>query len=297
MRPRDLAELIALAALWGGSFLFMRLAVQAFGPVAVAALRVTGAAVMLLPLLAIRGEVQALRQHWRPIAIVGLTNSALPFFAFAYAALSIDAGVLAIFNSASPLFAAVIAWLWLADRMTAARVLGLVVGFAGVVWIAVYKAGLNGAGTVWAILACVAAALCYGVSPNLAKRHLAGVPPLAIATGSQIAAAVFLAVPALLAWPKTTPAASGWLIVAALAFFCTGLAYILYFRLIANAGPANAISVTYLVPIFAVAWGALFLGETLTWPIVAGCAVVFSGTALATGVVKPRWPSRPSKHA
>ena len=297
MRPRNLAELIALAALWGGSFLFMRMAVPAFGPVAVAALRVTGAAMMLLPLLAARGELGALRQHWRPIAIVGLTNSALPFLAFAYAALSIDAGVLAIFNSASPLFAAVIAWRWLADRMTSARVLGLFVGFAGVVWIAVYKAGLHGAGTVWAILACLAASLCYGVSPSLAKRYLSGVPPIAIATGSQVAAAAFLVVPALLAMPATMPAASGWLVVAALAFFCTGLAYFLYFRLIANAGPANAISVTYLVPIFAVAWGGLFLGETLTWPIVAGCAVVFAGTALATGVVRPRWPSRRSTPA
>ena len=289
MRPRDVAELIALAALWGGSFLFMRLAVPAFGPVAVAALRVTGAALMLVPLLALRGELGALRRHWRPIAVVGLTNSALPFLAFAYAALSIDAGVLAIFNSASPLFAAVIAWLWLADRMTPSRGLGLVIGFAGVVWIAAYKAGLHGAGTIAAILACIAAAVCYGVSPSLAKRYLSGVPSLAVAAGSQVAAAAFLAVPALLAWPAAMPAASGWLVVAALAFFCTGLAYILYFRLIANAGPANAISVTYLVPIFAVAWGGLFLGETLTWPIVAGCAVVFAGTALATGVIRPRW--------
>ena len=292
MRPRDLVELIALAALWGGSFLFMRLAVPAFGPVAVAALRVAGAALMLVPLLAARGELGALRRHWRPIAVVGVTNSALPFLAFAYAALSIDAGVLAIFNSASPLFAAVIAWLWLADRMTAPRVLGLVIGFTGVVWIAAYKAGLHGAGTVWAVLACLGAALCYGVSPNLAKRHLSGVPSLAIAAGSQVAAAAFLAIPAVFAWPLVTPASGSWLVVAALAFFCTGLAYILYFRLIANAGPANAISVTYLVPIFAVAWGGLFLGETLTWPVVAGCAVVFAGTALATGVVKPRWRPR-----
>jgi drug/metabolite transporter (DMT)-like permease len=288
LRPRDLAELIALAALWGGSFLFMRLAVPAFGPVAVAALRVAGAALMLVPLLAARGELGALHRHWRPIAVVGLTNSALPFLGFAYAALSIDAGVLAIFNSASPLFAAVIAWLWLADRMTGSRVLGLVIGFAGVVWIAAWKAGLHGAGSLPAVLACLAAALCYGVSPNLAKRHLSGVPPLAIAAGSQVAAAAFLAVPALLTWPAAMPSANGWLVVAALAFFCTGLAYILYFRLIANAGPANAISVTYLVPIFAVAWGGLFLGETLSWPIVAGCAVVFVGTALATGVVRPR---------
>ncbi|MGZ5241282.1 MAG: DMT family transporter [Caldimonas sp.] len=296
MRPRDAAELIVLAALWGGSFLFMRLAVPAFGPVAVAALRVAGASLMLLPLLALRGEFGALLKHWRPIAVVGLTNSALPFLAFAYAAISIDSGVLAIFNSATPLFAAVIAWLWLADRMTPWRVVGLGIGFAGVVWIAAYKAGLHGGGTVWAILACLGATLCYGVSPSLTKRYLGGVAPLAVATGSQVAASAFLAVPAAFAWPTVAPAAALWLVIAALAFFCTGLAYILYFRLIANAGPTNAVTVTYLVPIFAVTWGGLFLGETLTWPLVAGCAVVFAGTALATGILRPRLaPPRPKQ--
>ena len=291
MRPRDIAELFALAALWGGSFLFMRVAVPEFGPVAVAALRVAGASILLVPLLVARGEASALAAHWRPIAIVGVTNSALPFLGFAYAAQSIDAGVSAIFNSATPLFAAVIAWLWLADRMTGARVLGLVIGFAGVVGIALYKAGLHGGGTVPAILACLAATVCYGVSPSLAKRHLSGVPPLAVAAGSQLSASALLAVPALLAWPAAAPTAKGWLLVAMLAFFCTGLAYILYFRLIANAGPANAVAVTYLVPIFAVVWGGLFLGETMTWPLVAGCAVVFLGTALATGMLPLRLSS------
>ena len=288
MRPRDVAELIALAALWGGSFLFMRIAVPAFGPVAIALLRVAGATLLLWPLLAARGDLGMLRRRWRPIALLGLTNSALPFLGFAYAAISIDSGVLSIFNSASPLFAAVIAWLWLADRMTPARIVGLGLGFAGVVWIAVYKAGLHGGGTVPAILACLGAALCYGVSPSLTKRYLSGVPPLAVATGSQVSATAFLALPAFLAWPATPPAPTAWLVVAALAFFCTGLAYVLYFRLIANAGPANAIAVTYLVPIFAIAWGSLFLDETPTWPLLGGCAVVFLGTALATGIVRPR---------
>lgn len=288
MRPRDVAELFALAALWGGSFLFMRVAVPEFGPVAVAALRVAGASLLLVPLLAARGEVPALVAHWRPIAVVGITNSALPFLGFAYAAQAIDAGVSAIFNSATPLCAAVIAWFWLGDRLSPARVLGLVIGFAGVVGIAVYKAGVHGGGTVPAILACLAATVCYGISPSLTKRHLSGVPPLAVATGSQLSATALLAVPALLAWPAAAPTAASWGLIALLAFFCTGLAYILYFRLIANAGPANAVSVTYLVPIFAVLWGGLFLGETLTWPLAAGGAVVFLGTALATGMLPLR---------
>ncbi len=291
MRRRDVAELLALAALWGASFLFMRVAVPAFGPVALAFLRVFGAALMLVPLLAARGELASLRRHWRPIAVVGFVNSALPFLCFAYAALTINAGVSAIFNSATPLFAAIVAWLWLGDRMTPLRVLGLAIGFAGVLWLGADKAGFGADGSASAITACQLATMSYGIAPSLTKRHLSGVAPLAVAAGSQVAAAVFLAVPAALAWPAVAPSASAWLMMALLAFLGTGLAYLLYFRLIANAGPANAVAVTYLIPIFAVAWGGLFLGERLTLPLIAGCAVIFVGTALATGML-PRRPAR-----
>lgn len=288
MRPRDAAELIALAALWGGSFLFMRVAVPAFGPVALAFLRVFGAALMLVPLLAARGELAALRRHWRSIAIVGLVNSALPFLCFAYAALTINAGVSAIFNSATPLFAAIVAWLWLGDRMTPLRVVGLAIGFAGVLWIGWDKADFGPGGSAWAIGACLLATMSYGIGPSLTKRHLTGVPPLVVAAGSQVAAALFLAVPAALSWPALAPSTHAWLMVALLAFLGTGLAYVLYFRLIANAGPANAVAVTYLIPIFAVVWGGVFLDERLTLPLVAGCIVIFIGTALATGVLSGR---------
>jgi len=288
LRRRDVAELLALAALWGGSFLFMRVAVPAFGPLALAFLRVFGAALMLVPLLAARGELASLRRHWRPIAVVGFVNSALPFLCFAYAALTINAGVSAIFNSATPLFAAIVAWLWLGDRMTPLRIAGLAIGFAGVLWIGWDKADFGPGGSAAAIGACLLATMSYGIAPSLTKRRLGGVPPLAVAAASQVAAALFPAVPALLAWPAQAPSAPAWGMVALLAFFGTGLAYLLYFRLIANAGPANAVAVTYLIPIFAVAWGGLFLGERLTLPLIAGCAVIFVGTALATGMLPRR---------
>ena len=288
MRPRDIVELVALAALWGGSFLFMRVAVAEFGPVALVFLRVAGAALLLVPMLAVRGELAALRRHWRPIAVIGLTNSALPFLCFAYAALSITAGLSAIFNSATPLFAAIVAWLWLGDRMTPLRVLGLAIGFAGVIWIGWDKADFRPGGSAWAIAACLLATMSYGVSPSITKKKLATAPPLAIAAGSQVAAALLLALPAALFWPATAPSAHAWLMAGLLAIFGTGLAYILYFRLIANAGPSNAVAVTYLVPLFAVLWGGVFLDERLTLPIVLGCAVIFLGTALATGVLRPR---------
>ena len=292
MRRRDIAELLALAALWGAAFLFMRVAVPAFGPLALAFLRVFGAALVLVPLLAVRGELATLRRHWGTIAVVGFVNSALPFLCFAYAALTLNAGVSAIFNSATPLFAAIVAWLWLGDRMTPLRVVGLAIGFAGVLWIGWDKADFGPGGSAGAIGACLLATMSYGIAPSLTKRRLSGVPPLAVAAGSQVAAALFLAVPAALAWPAQAPSAPAWVMVALLAFFGTGLAYLLYFRLIANAGPANAVAVTYLIPIFAVVWGGVFLGERLTLPLVAGCAVIFIGTALATGMLPARLPRR-----
>ncbi|MGZ8259932.1 MAG: DMT family transporter [Caldimonas sp.] len=288
MRRRDVAELVVLAALWGASFLFMRIAAPAFGPVALVFVRVAGAALLLVPLLASRGELAALRAHWRQVAIVGVLNSALPFLCFAYAALSITAGLSAIVNSTTPLFAAVLAWLWLGERMTSLRIAGLLVGFAGVVWIGWDTADLRPGGSTWAIAACIVGALSYSIAPSYTRRRLGGVPPLAVAAGSQLGAAMLLVLPALAFWPEVGPATNDWLAAAALAVLCTGIAYILYFRLIANAGPVNAVAVTFLIPLFAVLWGGIFLGERLSLPIVAGCAVIFLGTALATGIVAPR---------
>ena len=288
MKNSDVSELLALAAIWGASFLFVRMGAAEFGPVALAALRVIGAALFLMPLLAMRGEFGVLRRHWRAIFVVGITNSALPFLLFAYAALSITAGLAAIFNAASPLFGALIAWLWLRDKPTPPRIAGLAIGFAGVLWLAWDKASFKPGGTGWATLACVGAALLYGFSASLTKRRLSGVAPMAVAAGSQLAAALVLAVPAALWWPSVAPSSTAWLTIALLAVLCTGLAYLLYFRLIAHVGPANAIAVTFLIPAFAVLWGWLLLDERIGISMVVGCAVILIGTGLATGLLKPR---------
>ncbi len=290
MKSTDLAELVGLAALWGASFLFMRMGATEFGPFALAAVRVVGATLFLLPLLQWRGQMNVLRQHWQAIFIVGITNSALPFLCFSYAAMSITAGLSSIFNAASPLFGAVIAWLWLKDRLTPSRVVGLAIGFAGVLWLAWDKASFRPGGSGWAVVACLVATLLYGVSANFTKKHLTGVAPLAVAAGSQLSASLVLLLPALVWWPAVVPSNSAWLAAGLLALACTGVAYVLYFRLIANIGPANAIAVTFLIPVFAVLWGWLFLAEELTLSMVAGCGVILVGTGLATGVL--RWPAR-----
>ncbi|MBL8334055.1 MAG: DMT family transporter [Rubrivivax sp.] len=291
MKPSDLAELVLLAALWGASFLFMRIGAPEFGTWALVFLRVGLASALLLALLAWRGQTAALRSHWRPLAVVGVMNSALPFLLFTLAALTLNAGLSGIFNATAPLWGALIAWLWLGDRPGLWRGLGLLVGFVGVAALgwdkASLKPGEHGVSPAMGVLACIAATACYGFAANYTKRALTGVAPLAVATGSQLAATVVTAVPAALAWPATAPSARAWAAVVALALACTGLAYLLYFRLIAHLGPARAIAVTYLIPLFAIAWGAWFLAEAVTPAMVGWGAVVLLGTALATGLIKP----------
>ena len=290
MKASDIAELLALAAIWGASFIFMRIGAGEFGAVPLAALRIAGGALLLWPLMVAHGQGGELRRHWRAIAVVGLLNSALPYALFAYAALAINAGLSSILNATAPLWGALVAWWWLNDRLTRGRTLGLLIGFAGVVWLAWDKAsvkpGEHGVSAAMAIGACLLATLCYGFSANFTKHKLAGVPPLAVAAGSQAAGALLLALPALWLWPATMPGAAAWWSMAGLAFVCTGLALLMFFRLIARLGAARAITVTFLVPVFGVLWGALFLHEALTGTMAAGCAVILLGTGLVTGALR-----------
>ena len=292
MKTADGAELLALGALWGASFLFMRLGAAEFGPVVLATLRVGLASLALLPLLVWRGQGAALRTHWRAIAFVGVVNSALPFVLFSVAALAINAGLSAIFNATAPLWGALVAWAWLGERLNRSRVVGLAIGFAGVLWLgwdrASLQAGKHGVSAVLAIGACLLATLCYGFAVHYVRRRLPNVPPLALAAGSQVAATAVLLLPAVWLWPRTPPSAVAWASAAALALLCSALAYLLYFRLIARLGATGAVSVTYLIPVFGLLWGALFLGERLTPTMLFGCAVVLLGTALATGLLKER---------
>ena len=296
MKQRDLIELFTLGGLWGASFLFMRLGAADFGPLALVFVRVAGAAVMLTPVLLLRGEGPVLRQHWRAIAMVGVMNSALPFVLFAVAALVLTTALMSVFNATASIWGALVAWLWLRERLTPLRVLGLVIGTLGVVDLAWgkadFKPGALGISPALGIAACIAATVCYGIGSNLSRRYLVGVPPMAVAAGSQLAASAVLLLPAIWAWPTQPLAPGAWLNAIALAVLCTGLAYVLYFRLIAHAGASNAMSVAFLIPGFAMLWGWLVLAEQPTLQMLVGCAVILLGTALSTGLL--RLPRRPA---
>jgi drug/metabolite transporter (DMT)-like permease len=285
-------DFVLLAAIWGSSFLFTRMAVVEFGPVPTAGLRVAIAATSLLPMLWLRGLAPVLRRNWRPIFVVGLLNSAIPFACFAFALLAITTGLSAILNATVPLFGAVVAWLWLKDRPAHSRILGLVIGFAGVAMLAwdqaTFKPDASGIAPGWAVLACLFATMCYALAASATKRYLGGLPALVTAAGSQIAATVALVLPTIWFWPARLPSVHAWLGLVMVGVACTGIAYVLYFRLIEQTGPARALAVTFVVPVFAVIYGAVFLGESVTgWMLFCG-GVIVCGTALSTGLLALR---------
>jgi drug/metabolite transporter (DMT)-like permease len=288
LRSKDLVELITLAAIWGGSFLFLRIAAPEFGPVALITVRCALAALLLFVLVANRGKIGQLIVNWKKLLILGLINSCLPFLLFAWASLHIPTGIASILNATVPLFGAVVAVLWLGDRINGTRVIGLVLAFAGVVVLMWGQGKMGNANSLWAIAACLLAGLLYGISSNYTKRYMSGTDPLINAAGSQISASFFLLPVVGFFLPTTMPSNNAWVAAILLSVVCTALAYILFFRLIANIGPTKAVTVTFLIPVFGCLLGGIVLGEALTYTMVLGGLIVVAGVSLAIGL----WPKR-----
>lgn len=288
MKTRDVIELLLLAAIWGSSFLFMRVASPEFGPIPLVEIRVAIAAIFLVIVLAWRsgrGGLRGLLGKTVPMTFLGAVNSALPFSLFSYATLYVTAGFAAVVNASSPLFGALVAYLWFREGLSRPRILGLGIGFLGVVVLVWGNISFRGDGNGWAVVAALSASLAYGICANYTKRHLRGVDPIVTASGSQIAATVVLLPLAIRYWPATTPSFMSWVSAIALGIMCTGVAYIFYFRLLEHVGPTRALAVTYLIPLFGMIWGLVFLGEGITRNMIAGCAVILLGTALTTGTL------------
>jgi drug/metabolite transporter (DMT)-like permease len=285
MRFSDVVDLLVLSALWGASFIFMRIAAPELGPVVLGFMRAAIAALFLLPFLLLRAGTTDIKTHWKKLAMVGILNSAIPFFLLAFATLSLSGGFASIVNATAPLWAAVIAWIWLSEKLDGSRTAGLIIGFAGVVVLVWNKAGIDLPGVFLAVLAAISAAFFYGLGANFTKRYMQGINTLVVASGSMVAAAIVLLPGAMLYWPADPVSTQAWVAISIMGIASTGIAYVLYFRLIVNVGPAKAITVTYLVPGFAVIWGAMFIDEKLTMNMVIGCAIILTGTALATGML------------
>ena len=275
MRRGDVARLALLGAIWGGSFLFIRIVSPAIGPMLTADLRMLVAGVALATWFRLAGFDPQWRRWLREYVIAGLLTSGIPFLLFAYAALSLTAGQMSVLNATSPMWGALMAAAFLGERLTARRVTGLAFGVAGVALIA--RPGGDGAPLV-AVAACLGAAWCYGFTGAYLKRWARAAPAKGMAVGTQVTAGLIL-LPLVAAFPPSAPPSP--LVVAcvlALGLVCGAVAYLLYFRLIQDVGPAGALTVTYLTPLFGMLWGALFLGETLTVSMLAGAALVILGT-------------------
>jgi len=278
MRPADTARLVLLAAIWGASFLFNRITAPAIGPVLTAELRTLIAGIALAAYFAISGYDVEWRRWWRHYLVVGIFSSALPFLLWAYAALSVTAGVLSVLNATSPMWGALCGALLLRERMSRRRVVGLAVGIAGV---ALVTSPAGGATFHYpAVAAALTAAFSYGLIATYIRRWASNVPSRGMAAGSQFAAGILLIPLIPLSPPTAVPAPLIVVSILALGLLCGAVAYLLYFRLIADIGATGALTVTYLIPLFGVLWGALFLGETITLPMLAGGGLVVLGTVL-----------------
>ncbi|MEZ5658239.1 MAG: DMT family transporter [Burkholderiaceae bacterium] len=283
-------EFIALAAIWGASFLFIRVAVPQFGPAPLMWLRCLIGALTLTPLLFWGSGLSGLRKLGGRAIALGLCNSALPFLLFGFAAERLPAAVLSVLNATAPFWAAVVAFFWLGERLGPRQVAGLGLGFIGVVILVLGMPARGDMvvadGAVAGVVIALLATLSYGVAANYTRRRLTDVDPRINAVGSQWAAASWLLIPGTLAWPAVWPDAQAWGALIVLGVLCTGLAYLLFFRLIHGLGPARAITVTYLIPAFGMAWGALFLAEVITPAMVLGAVVIVLGTALTSAATR-----------
>lgn len=271
-------ELAVLGAIWGASFLFMRVAADDFGAVPLVEMRLGLGALVLLPFLWHARASFPLRL-WPKLALIGLINSALPFVLFAWAAQRAPAGVGAIANALTVLFTALVGAMFFGERIGGRRALALLVGFAGVVVLASGKvAGMSiGAATA----AGAVAALLYGLGINLVRRHLAGLPAAAVAAATLGSAALLMMPFALASWPARAIPQASWLSAIALGVLCTGAAFVLYYRLIARIGANRASTVTYLIPLFGVGWAWLLLGEPLTWPMAIAGSMILGSVAIS----------------
>jgi drug/metabolite transporter (DMT)-like permease len=266
--------LLVLAALWGASFLFMRVAVPELGPVVLADGRVVVAGGALLAYAAAIGARPALRARWRDYLLLGTINAALPFALLAAAELEIEASLAAVLNAMAPMCGAIVGAVWLGRRITAGALVGLVLGVAGVALVVGLSPFTIDLPFILAVLACLAAAFGYGIGANLVRERFAGEPPLTIAIGQQLCAAVVLLPIIPFAPLRSAPDALDIACLLALALGSTGVAYLIYFRLLAELGATGGMTVIFVVPVFGVLWGALFLHEAIHLSTVVGGAVI-----------------------
>jgi drug/metabolite transporter (DMT)-like permease len=290
VRTKSIIDFILLAACWGGSYLFIRLTVGYVTPMVMTESRlIVGTIGIGLIALFNRDWLSHLipyRKDLSKIIAISLFNSVIPFGLFAYAMQTLNAGLGAILNSTSPIWAAVIGAIWLKDRLSFSRIFGLMMGVVGIVILMWGKAHFSTGGLALPFICCMGLTFCYGLASNLIKVYGQDMHSMSLTFSSLFIGAAMLAIPAWMELPQEPLPISVWVGILGLGIFSTAVGYILFFRLVKDTSPSIAISVTFLVPVFSVIWGFIFLDEQPTLQMFVGGLIIVLGTSLAVGLVK-----------
>jgi drug/metabolite transporter (DMT)-like permease len=280
MRTAETASLLAMAALWGGSFVFQRALVPLYGPVPLTFLRLFFAgSFLLLVAWASRRPLPFAKGFWLLLGI-GLLTSAVPYTLFAFGAKTLSSALLAVMNATAPMFGAVFSVIWLAERLRPVQIVGLLVGTAGVAVVSEAWTAQVTAEAWTAIVACLLAAACYGLSGVVMKRRGGGLSALDLAIGGQAMGAVALLGPAAATWPAQATFDGRLAVAAVFGVTCSALPFLLYTWLLNRVGPTRALTVTFLIPVFGALWGWAILAETIHPVQLVGGAVILVGTYL-----------------
>jgi len=288
MRSADLLRLIVLAAIWGGSYVLMRVVAPVLGGTGTAWVRIFIAGLLLCVYAAAIAAPLEWKKWWKQYLVVGILNSAIPFSLIGFAMKTLPASYGAVLNALSPLFGAIFTALMLGEALTPRKLAGVVLGFAGVALLVRLGPVEVTPALLFAAGSCVLATASYGYVSVYTKKYVGGAPNLGLATGSLLLPAIplgFVAIPTL---PSEVPSTTVIVATLLLAIACSAIAYLLYFRLIRDVGPTKAISVTFLIPVFGMLWGVAFLGEVITLTTVIGALTIFAGMALVLGLKIPR---------
>tara|TARA_R110002012_G_scaffold52905_5_gene135937 strand:+ start:793 stop:1698 length:906 start_codon:yes stop_codon:yes gene_type:complete len=286
MSSADALRLILLSSLWGLSFIFMRVAAPEFGAVPLVLVRMGVGALLLLPLLMSLRYLRLIWQHKGALLLLGLVNHVLPFSLLALATTRLEAGFTSLLNATTPIFTALIGALFFATPIQRQQYVGLALALLGVYVLSADRLDFALGGDGWFIIAVMGATFCYGIAGNYSKTRLGHLPTRVLAAGSCAMSALMLLIPGLLLWPSEPITPLAWGNALALASLSTTVAFLLYFGLLASAGATTTSTVTFLVPVSALIWGYLLLGETLNLQIMAGMVITLVGTAIATKLLR-----------
>lgn len=284
MNRRDIFLLFILAALWGASFLFIRIAAPVLNPAPLVEIRVVLAGIALVIYALMSGQKFSGKAFWRPFLILGALNAAIPFTLVAFATLTITASLAAILNATTPLFTVLLSAVWLKEPLTAKKIVGSIGGIGGVLLIVGLNPVIDSTPALLAVGAALLAPFSYAVAGVYAKKVSLNASPLALAIGQQFAAGILLFPFAALTLPESLPSVSVVSAVLALALLSTAIGYLIFYQLIERIGATNTLSVTLLVPIFGMVWGAILLGEPISLIQIVGLIIILASLILVTNI-------------